>query len=82
MHNLPQIQLSDYFDTFTGRPRKCCECGSEDIRSLALSFDGGYQSESAEICYECGTNVGYFAYGHYDPVYMMDFAEEFHLEIY
>lgn len=82
MHNLPQIQLGDYFNIQTGEPLKCSECGSNFLLDRIVSTDGGIPSEVHTICGECETDVGYFAYGSYDPAYMMDFAEEFNLEIY
>lgn len=60
-----------------GAPVKCWKCGSteqrEEVRSTLDVLHGhGPVCEYEVFCAECGTGIGYWAYGSFDPGYMRD----------
>lgn len=62
----------DYFDkehyNLDGYPNKCFACKGHTFRDHIVAIDAYVVSERKIIC-TCGTIVGYWAYGHYDPCF-------------
>ena len=64
-----------------GVPIRCWKCGGtdqrEEIRGVVDVWQGqGPVCEYEIFCAACGTGIGYWAYGYFDPSYMRDIAEK------
>ena len=60
-----------------GAPVKCWKCGGteqrEEVRSMVDVLRGqGPVLEYEIFCAECGTGIGYWAHGYFDPGYVRD----------
>ncbi len=60
-----------------GEPVKCWKCGCteqrEEVRSMVdVLYGQGPVCEYEVFCAKCGTGIGYWAYGSFDPRYMRD----------
>ncbi len=60
-----------------GVPVKCWKCGGteqrEEVRSMVDVLRGqGPVLEYEIFCAECGTGIGYWAHGYFDPGYVRD----------
>jgi hypothetical protein len=65
--------------TENGAPVKCWKCGGtkqrEEVRSMVdVLYGQGPVCEYEVFCAECGTAIGYWAYGSFDPSYMQECA--------
>jgi hypothetical protein len=59
-------EIHDGYTDATGQPLKCHHCNSvKPYKQLTISIDGGYVSEYAAICTDCGKEMGYWAYGNW-----------------
>lgn len=52
-----------------GQPVRCPICEGTDIFEASRDDIDGLVSEFACICGSCECEIGYWAYGHYDPSY-------------
>ena len=64
-----------YFNKNHG-PKKCTKCDGVHINAATKATDGGYASEVEYICNNCGTILGYWAYGSFDPCFIMIYLGE------
>lgn len=58
-----------------GQPIKCFSCGSTNIEEKIVSSINYTACEVRYDCGDCGEDVGYWAYGYFDPQYAKYFAE-------
>lgn len=58
-----------------GSPAKCRKCGSADLSEQVKAIDGGQASEVLVVCIACGTEVGFYAYGAWDPNFCRELDE-------
>jgi len=58
-----------------GSPAKCPKCGSGDLSEQVKAVDGGQASEVLVVCVACSTEVGFYAYGAWDPNFYGDMHE-------
>ena len=54
-------------------PRRCVRCGCQQINSRVISVDGGTASEISYYCFLCDRRLGYYAYGSFDPCFIMGY---------
>lgn len=60
-------------------PKQCTHCNSSKIDSTVTEWlDVGFgncgpTSEEEYYCKKCNNIVGYWAYGYFDPCFMMDY---------
>lgn len=55
--------------TKEGQPLSCPRCKCPKLREDTKAIDGGQVSEFAVRCEGCEALVGYWAYGHWDPIF-------------
>lgn len=69
--------MRDHYDE-DGQPLSCWKCGSESFKEITKDFidygvsGGGPPTEIEYRCRKCDTQVGYWAYGYFDPSYMSE----------
>ena len=56
-------------------PKRCTKCEEQRITTKTMAVDGGYASEVEYACYLCGTRLGYYAYGFFDPCFEMGYLD-------
>ena len=66
--------LTKYFKE-NGEPIACTSCDYDVIVTDTITYDGGYPSEVKFNCKSCGLELGYYAYGSFDPAYRIKFEE-------
>ena len=64
-----KTEKSEYYNK-DNCPIKCFKCESTDIENIIMSRDEAYVYEALLNCKSCEQELGYFAYGYYDPKYM------------
>lgn len=71
LHGVRYQQLRRHTDhyTWSNAPMSCYRCGSTSFRNTTKSIDGGVVSQYVLHCKDCDTEVGYWAYGAWDPGY-------------
>ena len=68
---------NSYYD-LDGYPLRCPNCRSTGTRREVRDFldvgvpGGGPPTEIEYFCAECKTSVAYWAYGAFDPAYLLD----------
>jgi hypothetical protein len=50
-----------------GEPIKCYKCGSKNIKTIPKEYINYIVCEESAVCKNCGTQVGYWAYGYWQP---------------
>jgi len=50
-------------------PKYCCYCGSKDISYITKETIANVEAEFSCVCVECDKEIGYWAYGYYNPIY-------------
>lgn len=63
-----RLFINRYY-TEEGMPIKCEYCDDTVIYEETMAIDGGYVSEFSCICTGCKEEIGYWAYGYYNPNY-------------
>lgn len=61
-----------YF-TDEGRPLICPYCNSGDIQEYTVCWEAGSECEVSYRCGSCSKEVGFWAYGAFDPDYVQTF---------
>jgi len=61
--------------TKQGQPTSCPVCKSTDLRTTIKAIDGGAASEYLVECKACDIELGYYAYGAWDPCYFRELGE-------
>lgn len=69
-----------YFNS-DGEPKRCIHCNNDKFTSkVTSSFDVGVGTgitcEEEILCKKCDSVVGYWAYGGYDPRFMIDYLKK------
>lgn len=60
-----------------GMAKRCYKCISPQIEHKTVdALDGHLELEYEEVCKKCGARLAYWAYGHYDPCWLMTTEEE------
>lgn len=62
-----------------GSAKRCYVCISPQVKTVDIAFIDGYWSQTCEyeeVCAKCGTRLAYWAYGSYDPCWLMATEEE------
>lgn len=62
-----------------GQAKRCYVCISPRVKTNVVGLIDGYMSEVCEyeeVCEKCGTRLAYWAYGSYDPCWLMATEEE------
>jgi hypothetical protein len=54
-----------------GHPKRCTHCHSNNLDYQVKATDCGYESEKQYFCTSCKHIVGYWAYGYFDPCFLM-----------
>lgn len=66
--------MNEYYKD-DGTPLRCRHCLSDNLISVTKCEINGTICEFAVDCNHCGKNVGYWAYGYYDPSYLNGFPD-------
>ena len=61
--------LSDEYYTDDGCPIKCFTCDAINIKSRTVDIIANCVCETAYYCDDCGEDLGYWAYGSFNPYY-------------
>lgn len=66
-----------------GQAKRCYVCISPQVKhvmidylDVGIGYGIGPESEYEEVCEKCGTRLAYWAYGSYDPCWLMATEEE------
>lgn len=54
-----------------GHPRRCLFCDCTDVREKTTAMVGWTAAEIEARCHHCKAQVGYWAYGYWDPSYFV-----------
>lgn len=63
------FRMKDYYFFYGGSTKRCMACGSDVLFGEVISADHGFTSEWKLSCTKCKEEVGYWAYGHWNPYY-------------
>lgn len=61
------------FATFAGyiykdcEPKRCSKCGSKHYKTIPTDYINHIVCEEKAVCESCGAEVGYWAYGYWQP---------------
>jgi DNA-directed RNA polymerase subunit RPC12/RpoP len=61
--------LKYFYYTREGEPVKCKYCGSKKLNHVTKAIVAEVAAEIVINCRTCDEEVGYWAYGYYDPGY-------------
>ena len=67
--------ISDYFAD-DNEPIKCTKCKSHRIISFVKDRLNGIVCEELYECGNCGSPLGYWAYGHFEPIYKEEYIRK------
>lgn len=65
--------LSKLYFNKDNSPIRCTQCSSKSKEFITIDTIDYVLCESEVKCGKCGSSLGYWAYGYYDPAYLMDF---------
>ena len=69
------MKVDDYYDK-DSMPIKCWKCCCDELNEVGKDYINGIQSEVSFVCVKCETEVGYWAYGYFNPDYKMDLIKQ------
>lgn len=69
-----QLTVSYYYSE-NGCPIKCWNCKSIIIDEITKESINYVTCECSLVCHNCQTELGYYAYGFYDPNYRKNYIE-------
>lgn len=67
--------ITDYYNE-DGMPIKCKFCDSTELEDEVEERLDYTASRYAVVCTQCHAEVGYWAYGYFNPMYMEDMEEQ------
>lgn len=69
--------LEEYFDK-DGRPKKCTTCGGTEFDEITKDTINYTICEYEVVCETCSETLGYWAYGSFDPSFIMSYNGDKH----
>lgn len=69
------MSVLDYFKP-DNSPTKCTKCDSTDLKSIVADITNGYIGEETIICRTCGKDLGFWAYGVWNPKYKEEYEKQ------
>ena len=71
----PTKRTFKHYFTEECEPKRCTNCEGTSIVSIVKDTINYVSCEKEAVCSDCGTVVGYWSYGFWDPDYAKDFVE-------
>ena len=69
------MSVSDYYEDDC-KPKKCTKCDSTDLKSTVDDIVNGHICEETVICRTCGKELGFWAYGNWNPKYREEYEQQ------
>jgi len=72
----PLFKDKDRYFEKDGGPKQCTKCGCCILEVIAQVYMSHTMCESTVICSDCGTSLGYWAYGYWDSDFERAYMED------